>query len=97
MKVRTGRLVGRAVASVASLLDLDLALVGGSVALGFGSPFFDAAQRELSARARISFSRACRIAPVGLGELAPLVGAAALAIRACTAPGRSPAPATGDR
>ena len=65
------RLVGRAVASVASLLDLDLAVVGGSVALGFGSRFFDAAQRELSARARLSFSSRCRVTPVGLGELAP--------------------------
>ena len=35
---RTGRLVGRAVASVANLLDLRLAVVAGSVALGFGPP-----------------------------------------------------------
>ncbi len=40
---RTGRLVGRAIASAANLLDLDLAVVGGSVALGFGPPFFAAA------------------------------------------------------
>jgi glucokinase len=83
---RTGTLVGRAVASVASLLDLDLAVVGGSVALGYGDDFFAAAQRELSARARLSFSRDCRIVPVGLGDLAPLVGAGALALRA-TVPG----------
>ena len=37
---RTGTLVGRAVASVANLLDLRLAVVAGSVALGFGEPFF---------------------------------------------------------
>src|SRR5690606_38207858 len=37
---RAGRLVGRAVASVANLLDLRLAVVAGSVALGFGPPFF---------------------------------------------------------
>src|SRR5438552_9328362 len=47
---RAGTLVGRAVASVANLLDLRLAVVGGSVALGFGSPFFVAAQAELDAR-----------------------------------------------
>lgn len=82
VRERTGTLVGRAIASVANLVDLDLALVGGSVALGFGAPFFDAAQRELSARARLAFSRSCRVAPVGLGELAPLVGAGALALRA---------------
>lgn len=86
VKARVGTLVGRAVASVSSLLDLDLALVGGSVALGFGGVFFDAAQRELSARARLSFSRDCRIAPVGLGELAPIVGAGALAMRAFPPP-----------
>ena len=33
---RAGRLVGRAVASVATLLDLRLAVVAGSVALGYG-------------------------------------------------------------
>jgi glucokinase len=82
VRVRTGVLVGRAVASVANLLDLDLVLVGGSVALGFGDTFFEAARGELAARARLAFSRACRLEPVRLGELAPLVGAAALARRA---------------
>jgi glucokinase len=82
VKERTGTMVGRAIASVASLLDLELAVVGGSVALGFGEPFFEAAQRELSSRAQISFARHCQVVPVGLGELAPLVGACALAIRA---------------
>jgi glucokinase len=81
VRVRTGTLVGRAVASVASLLDLDLAVVGGSVALGFGAPFFEAAQAELSKRARLEFSKDCRIVPVGLGDEAPLVGAAAVAMR----------------
>lgn len=75
---RAGRLVGRAVASVANLLDLRLALVGGSVALGFGVRFFLAAQRELDERARLSFSRGCRIEPVGLGADGPLIGAAAV-------------------
>ena len=78
---RTGRLVGRAVASVASLLDLPLAVVGGSVALGFGGPFFAAAQAELSARARLDFSRDARVVPVGLGPAGPLVGAGAVGWR----------------
>ena len=81
IRVRSGMLVGRAVASVANLLDLDLAVVGGSVALGFGEPFFSAAQSELTERARLDFSRGCRVVPVGLGGLAPLVGAAAVAMR----------------
>jgi len=77
---RTGRLVGRAVASVANLLDLGLAVVAGSVALGFGGPFFAAAQAEIDALARLEFSRGARIEPAGLGDGAPLVGAAAVAL-----------------
>jgi glucokinase len=79
---RAGRLVGRAVASVAALLDLPLALIAGSVALGFGDTFFDAAQQELSERARIQFARQAQIRPAGLGDEGPLVGAAAVALRA---------------
>jgi glucokinase len=75
---RTGRLVGRAVGSVANLLDLPLAVVGGSVALGFGISFFLAAQREVERVARLVYSRGCRIEPAGLGDGGPLVGAAAL-------------------
>ena len=77
---RSGTLVGRAVASVANLLDLDLAVVAGSVALGFGPPFFAAAQAEIDALARLDFSRGTRIRPAGLGADAPLVGAAAVAL-----------------
>ena len=78
---RTGRLVGRAVGSVANLLDLRLAVVGGSVALGFGAPFFASAQREIDRRSRLDFSRGARIVPAALGADGGLVGAAALAYR----------------
>lgn len=78
---RTGVLVGRAVASIANLLDLRLAVVAGSVALGFGSPFFEAAQGELDSLARLSFSEGARIVPAGLGAAGPLVGAAAVGFR----------------
>jgi len=81
VRVRTGRLVGQAVASVANLLDLRLAVVGGSVALGFGDGFFDAAQEELDRSARLSFSVGARIVPAGLGDIGPLVGAAAVGWR----------------
>lgn len=77
---RTGALVGRAVASAANLLDLGLAVVAGSVALGFGAPFFAAAQAEVDDLARLEFSRSTRIRPAGLGGDAPLVGAAAVAL-----------------
>ena len=81
-RVRAGRLVGRAVASVVALLDLRLAVVAGSVALGYGERFFEAAQQELDARARLEFARGARIVPAGLGDEGPLIGAAAVALRA---------------
>jgi glucokinase len=79
---RAGRLVGRAVASVAALLDLRLAVVAGSVALGYGDVFFAAAQREVDERAQIEFAKGTRIRPAGLGDEGPLIGAAAVALRA---------------
>ena len=75
---RTGLLVGRACASVANLLDLGLCVVSGSVALGYGEIFFEAAQLELSARARLSFSKDARVVPSILGADGPLIGAAAV-------------------
>jgi glucokinase len=76
---RCGTLVGRAVASVANLLDLQLAVVAGSVALGFGDDFFEAAQDEIGLRCGLEFARTTRIRPGGLGADGPLVGAAAVA------------------
>ncbi len=78
---RTGRLVGRAVATVCNLLDLDLAVVGGSVALGFGATFFNSAQETLDEHARLSFSRGARIIPARLGGRGPLIGAGAVGLR----------------
>ena len=79
---RAGRLLGHGLASVANLLDLTLVAVGGSVALGFGDPFFAAANEALRATSRLGFTQGTRIVPVGLGREGPLVGAAALAWRA---------------
>jgi len=84
--VRTGTLVGRALASATVLLDLAVAVIGGSVALGFGEPFFAAAQRELDRLVAIEFSKGMHVVPAGLGADGPLVGAAALALR--TVPAR---------
>jgi glucokinase len=78
---RTGRLVGRAAASVCNLLDLDLVVVGGSVALGFGATFFNSAQETLDEHTKLAFSRGARITPVRLGDRGPLIGAGAVAVR----------------
>lgn len=78
---RTGRLVGRGAASVCNLLDLDLVVVGGSVALGFAATFFNSAQAALDEHSKLSFSRGARITPVRLGDQGPLIGAGAVAVR----------------
>ncbi len=70
-----GTLVGRAVASVVNLLDLPLAVVSGSVALGFGDPFFAAAQKEVELRCGLEFARGAKVVPGGLGDRGPLIGA----------------------
>jgi glucokinase len=82
VRARAGTLVGRAVASVANLLDLRLAVVSGSVALGYGEPFFAAAQAEVDRLCHLDFSRGTRVVPGGLGDAGPLVGAAAVSLRA---------------
>ena len=73
---RTGRLVGRALGTVVNLLDLRLAVVGGSVAVGFGDIFFEEAQTELDARSGLDFTAGSRVIPAGLGDDGPLIGAA---------------------
>jgi glucokinase len=78
---RTGRLVGRAAASVCNLLDLDLVVVGGSVALSFGATFFNSAQEALDEHTKLAFSRGARITPVRLGDRGPLIGAGAVGVR----------------
>ncbi|MBV30184.1 MAG: glucokinase [Actinobacteria bacterium] len=75
---RAGCLTGRAIACSANLLDLKLAVIGGSVALGFGSVFFASAQRELDRLACLDFSFGSKVVPAALGEKAPLIGAAAV-------------------
>jgi glucokinase len=77
-----GTLVGRAVASVVNLLDIQSVFVGGSVALGFGAHFFEAANVELARCSRLSYARGATISPAGLRDRAPLLGAAAVALMA---------------
>jgi glucokinase len=73
---RTGIMVGRAVASVAAMVDTRLVVVAGSVPAAFGQPMFDAIDRELEQRSRLVHLRRLRVVPGGIG---PLVGAAAVA------------------
>lgn len=73
----SARRFGRAVASVAALTSIELVVVGGSVALGWGAPFFDATRRELAERSRLGFTQSITIEPAG--SRSSLLGAAALA------------------
>lgn len=79
--VRTGRMVGRGVASVCNLLDLKLVCVAGSVALGFGATFFTSAQKTLDELCGLEFSKNARIVPARLADEGPLVGASAVGWR----------------
>ncbi|MSY31937.1 MAG: ROK family protein [Actinobacteria bacterium] len=81
MRRRTGVMVGRAVASVASLLDVTQFFVAGSVALGFGRPFFEAANETAESLVGLSFARAVSVQPSKLGADGPILGAACVAWR----------------
>ena len=81
VRQETGVLVGRAIASVANLLDLQLAVVSGSVAFGFGNDFFNAAQKTINELTKIEHSRGTLVTPGALGDEGPLIGAAAVALR----------------
>jgi len=81
-RARTADLVGRAVGSLASVLDFNHCYVAGSVALGFGDEFFDVANKSARAMARLPYSEHLEIARSGLGGDGPLLGAALVAWRA---------------
>jgi len=86
---RAGDVVGRVAASMCNAFDLSLVVVGGSVALGFGSTFFHAAQVALDDGARLPYSRGARITPTRLGEQGPLIGAGAVGWRGLRRAARS--------
>ncbi len=86
---RTGRLVGRAAGMVCSALDLDLVVVGGRVAESFAATFFNAAQEEIDAVARVGQGAAARVTPSRLGDRAALIGAGAIGWRGVRRRGRT--------
>ena len=78
--VDAGRALGRGIASAAVLLDLDLIVVGGGVALGAWDLLEPTLVTELALRAQLSFTRDVRLKRSALGERAGLLGAAKLAL-----------------
>lgn len=78
---RAGTAIGRAIASVASLVDLDVAAVGGGFAR-VSPALLDAARAGLDRRSAFDFVRRTRIVPSQLSGEGPLIGAGALVHRA---------------
>ena len=81
VRQRCGEMVGRALSSAAALLDFDRCFIGGSVAFGFGDPFFEAARESVATHAHISHARSLLIEPSGLDTRGPLLGAACVGWR----------------
>lgn len=76
---RAGIMVGRAIASVAAMVDTSLVVVTGSVPATFGAPLFEALHRELEQRSRLSHLARIEVVALPGGGTGPLVGAAAVA------------------
>lgn len=77
---RAGTAIGRAIASAASLVDLDVAAVGGGFAR-VSPALLDAARAALDRRTAFDFVRRTRIVSSQLSGDGPLIGAAALVHR----------------
>jgi glucokinase len=76
---RAGRAVGTAIASCASLLDLEVAAVVGGFSQS-GPSFWEPLQEAFASHAGFPFAAACRVVPGQLGDAAGLLGAAAFVL-----------------
>ena len=74
-----GEGVGRGIASAAAVLDLELVVIGGSIALKSWDLLAPALFGELARAARLDFTRDIKVVPAALGDDAGLLGAARLA------------------
>ncbi|GGZ59823.1 hypothetical protein GCM10010371_19060 [Streptomyces subrutilus] len=75
---RAGRALAAAIAATATLVETDIAVIGGGVAAA-GDVLFTPIRRHLAAYATLSFVRELRVVPASLGGHAGLIGAAAAA------------------
>jgi glucokinase len=71
--------VGRGIASAAALLDLELVVIGGSIALHSWDLLGPPLEAELRESARLDFTHRLRVVHAELGDQAGLFGAAQLA------------------
>jgi glucokinase len=76
MRHRCAELVGRAVGTLASVLDFNRCYIAGSVALGFGDDFFQVANGAAREVATLDYCAQLELRRSGLGHDGPLLGAA---------------------
>ncbi|MDQ6675395.1 MAG: ROK family protein [Chloroflexota bacterium] len=74
-----GEGVGRGIASAAALLDLELVVIGGSIALHAWDLLGPPLEAEVKNNAQLEFTRGIRVVQAQLGDKAGLLGAAVLA------------------
>ncbi|WSF37110.1 ROK family protein [Streptomyces sp. NBC_01351] len=75
---RAGRALAAAIAATATLVETDIAVIGGGVAAS-GDTLFEPIRRHLASYATLSFVRDLQVVPATLGTHAGLIGAAAAA------------------
>ncbi|MFF8716139.1 ROK family protein [Streptomyces sp. NPDC015184] len=78
---RAAQALAAGIAATATLVEIDIAVIGGGVA-GAGDVLFGPLRRALRQYATLSFVRQLTVAPAVMGTDAGLVGAAAAAVRA---------------
>ena len=81
-RARCAQLVGRAVGTLAAVLDFSHCYLAGSVALGFGEDFFHVANKAAREVAMMDYSSHVELCRSPLGADGPLLGAAMVAWRA---------------
>ncbi|SKA86094.1 glucokinase [Agreia bicolorata] len=77
---RSGTAIGRAIASVSTLLDLELVVIGGGFSL-VTPDLFDIIRTAIDRYSRFEYARRVEVVPTGLDTDGPLIGAAALVYR----------------
>ncbi|MCX4696655.1 ROK family protein [Streptomyces sp. NBC_01408] len=76
---RAGRALAAAIAATATLVETDIAVIGGGVAAS-GDTLFTPVRTHLAAYATLSFVQDLQVVPAALGTHAGLIGAAAAAL-----------------
>ncbi|WP_235497215.1 ROK family protein [Agreia sp. Leaf283] len=77
---RSGTAIGRAIASVSTLLDLEVVVIGGGFAR-VSPDLFDIIRTAIDRYSRFDYARRVEVLPTGLDTDGPLIGAAALVYR----------------